>query len=239
MKNIKQFMALESVDEHMKQVEAVVNKAYELHVPAAQDSIFWTLKDDMRIVQRRNIATLHAHLAIKHLLDWLTTNLAKYNHKVFNVRFFNDLSDVLREYKHSLYSQLPVLRVLSVFEWTGWSLEVNYSHMSGKHTTYADDKVYVPLNFNKYILDKRLTVNEELILRLDTLKNNNQQAIDNTLKALRAGTNLKTVERVFRMAVKAYSQFNEFKNQLSTLYQSQMGNVQWPSYHPTVPRLYH
>lgn len=218
MKNIKQFMALESVDEHMKQVEAVVNKAYELHVPAAQDSIFWTLKDDMRIVQRRNIATLHAHLAIKHLLDWLTTNLAKYNHKVFNVRFFNDLSDV--------------------FEWTGWSLEVNYSHMSGKHTTYADDKVYVPLNFNKYILDKRLTVNEELILRLDTLKNNNQQAIDNTLKALRAGTNLKTVERVFRMAVKAYSQFNEFKNQLSTLYQSQMGNVQWPSYHPTVPRLY-
>lgn len=74
---------------------------------------------------------------------------------------------------------------------------------------------------------------------LDELKRYNQQAIDNLTEALYVGAGLETVERVFMAAVKTYNQFNEFKDQLGQIYQDQIGGVEWPSYHPTVPRLYH
>lgn len=75
MKNIEQFMTTESADQHIAEVEAIVNKAYELHVPARETNTFWGLKNDMVTVQRRHIAKLHAHLANKYVLDWLTTCL--------------------------------------------------------------------------------------------------------------------------------------------------------------------
>lgn len=223
MKNIEQFMTTESADQHIAEVEAIVNKAYELHVPARETNTFWGLKNDMVTVQRRHIAKLHAHLANKYVLDWLTDNLPKWDNKILNARFFNALRAGLHEYTHALQSHFPVLRFLFLSDWKGWRLEVSYLYSGGRHTSYASATAYAVLDFNKFVHDRRLVVNKDFMVWLDELKRYNQQAIDNLTEALYVGAGLETVERVFMAAVKTYNQFNEFKDQLGQIYQDQIG----------------